>query len=286
MNAGPPLLDIALDAAAIARKLIQDGTPGVLTPKGDRDMATELDFQVERTLRDFLRERTPDLGFLGEEEGAAGVVDGADRPTWVLDPIDGTVNLTHGIPLVGVSLALVDGDQPTLGVIDLPFQDARYWATDGQGAYVDGTRIEVSRTKRLDQAIVALGDFSVSADAEAKNHVRIALLKQLASNAQRVRMLGSAAIDLAWVAHGRLDASITLVNNPWDMAAGVAIAREAGAEVTDRDGTRYTLASTATVAGPPTILSLILEAIREVESQRTPGATSPLDTPEERFTAT
>jgi myo-inositol-1(or 4)-monophosphatase len=265
------LLHVALDAAALARKLITEGTPGTSIPKGDRDMATELDYQVERTLRDFLHERTPDLGFLGEEEGAVGTADG---PTWVLDPIDGTANFTHGIPLVGVSLALIEGDQPTLGVIDLPFQDARYWAEQGQGAYVDGTRIHASRTDRLDQAIVAFGDFSVSDDAETKNHVRVALLEQLAAKAQRVRILGSAAIDLAWLAHGRLDASITLVNNPWDMAAGVAIAREAGADVTDRDGTPYTLSSTATIAGSSTILSLILDTIGAIQSPRSPGAAS------------
>jgi myo-inositol-1(or 4)-monophosphatase len=140
----------------------------------------------------------------------------------------------------------------------------RYWAEQDQSAYVDGTRIHTSRTDRLDQAIVAFGDFSVSDDAEAKNRVRVALLEQL----------GSAAIDLAWVAHARLDASITLVNNPWDMAAGVVIAREAGADVTDRDGTPYTLASTATIAGSSKILSLILDTIEEIQSPSSPRATS------------
>jgi myo-inositol-1(or 4)-monophosphatase len=188
-----PLLEVALEAAGIARKLIQEGSPGASTPKGDRDMATELDYRVERAIRDFLTERTPGLGFLGEEEGSTGNTNG---PTWVLDPIDGTINLVHGLPLVGVSLALVEADQPTLGVIDLPFQQARYWAEEGHGAFIDGAPLHASQTARLDEAIVAIGDFSVSANAAAKNRIRLALLERLAAKALRVRMLGSAATDL------------------------------------------------------------------------------------------
>ncbi len=138
---------------------------------------------------------------------------------WTLDPVDGTVNFVHGIPLCGVALALIDHDQPVLGVIDLPFLGARYWATQGQGAFLNDHRLQLAGAQRLCDAIVALGDFEVGPQAGQENPLRFEVTNQIASQALRVRMLGSAAIDLAWLAEGKLDASITLCNRPWDMAA-------------------------------------------------------------------
>ena len=260
MTASPgALVPLALEAVAIAGDLIRSRRPGSLTAKGDRDMASELDYAVEREVRAHLRRRTPGVAIRGEEEGVTGHYDGG--LLWTLDPIDGTANFVHGMPLTGVSLGLLRGDRPVLGVIDLPFLDARYWAVENAGAYRGERRIEASRTTGLGEAIVAIGDYAVGAGAQEKNLLRLALNAHLAGRVQRVRMLGSAAIDLAWLAEGKLDASMTLSNKPWDTAAGVAIAREAGAVVVDLDGSDHTSTSAATIAVTPGVAGELLDLV-------------------------
>ncbi|MCO5970245.1 inositol monophosphatase family protein [Actinoallomurus soli] len=249
------LLPVALDAVAIATDLIRSRAPGLLTAKGDRDMATELDYAVERAVRAHLRERTPGVPILGEEEGVTG--DAGGELLWALDPIDGTANFVHGLPLCGVSLGLLRRGRAVLGVIELPFLGARYSAVEHGGAHLGERRITASSTGRLRDAIVAVGDYAVGAGAEEKNRLRLALTAALAAEVQRVRMLGSSAIDLAWVAEGRLDVSLSMSNKPWDTAAGVAIAREAGAVVLDKDGGEHTADSAATIAAAPGVADQI-----------------------------
>lgn len=248
-DAPASLLPVALQAAAIASDLVRTRVPGLLTAKGDRDMASEVDYAVEAAVRGHLRERTPGIAILGEEEGISGDTKG--DLLWAIDPVDGTANFVRGIPLCGFSLGLIQRGRPVVGVIDLPFLGTRYHAAQHTGAYVGDRRIQASVTTDLKDSIVAMGDYSVGEGAEVKNRLRIALTERLAANVQRVRMLGTAAIDLAWVAEGKLDASIMLSNKPWDSAAGVIIAREAGAEVVDQDGTDHTLTSSATIAITP-----------------------------------
>lgn len=243
------LLPIAQEAVAAASDLMGSRAPGRLIAKGDRDMATELDYAIERAVRAHLRERTPGVPVLGEEEGLSG--DRGGDLLWTLDPVDGTANLVHDIPLCGISLGLVHRRRAVLGVIDLPFLGVRYSAVERAGAYAGERRIRTGTTGGLRAAVVSVGDYAVGPDAADKNRLRLALHAHLAGAAQRVRMLGSAAIDLAWVAEGRLDAGVTLSNKPWDTAAGVVIAREAGAVVVDLDGTDHTFDSSATIAAAP-----------------------------------
>lgn len=249
------LLPIAHEAIDAASVLARTSPPGVLTPKGDRDYASEVDFTIERTVRDFLRSRTPGIAFVGEEENAAP--DNANE-WWTLDPIDGTVNFAHSLPLCAVSLALIRDGRPVLGVIDLPFLDARYWAAEGQGAHRDQAELHVRRVDELDDAVLAVGDYAVGPGADEKNRARLNLTELLAGRALRVRMLGSAAVDLAWLAEGKVDASITLSNRSWDVAAGVVLAREAGATVTDQDGSPHTTESAVTIAASPGIRDELL----------------------------
>ncbi|WP_214322985.1 inositol monophosphatase family protein [Nonomuraea sediminis] len=256
------LLPIAEHAVTIATEIIRTKLPGIITAKGDRDMATEVDYAVEEAVRDFLARETPEIGFLGEEEGVSSVGDGL---MWALDPLDGTANFLHGIPLCGVSLGLVDDDRPTLGVIELPFLATRYTCAQDHGAKIDGRTIRASDTEDLDAAIVAIGDYAVGNDAETRNRPRLALTQELAARVQRVRMFGSAAIDLAWVADSKVDASIMLANNPWDTAAGVLIAREAGATVVDMDGSPHTMNSRATIAAGPKLIADLVELIAEAQ---------------------
>src|ERR1051326_427231 len=204
------LLPTAMEAVAMASEILRTSAPGTSTAKGDRDMVSEVDLPMERRLRAHLREKTPDIGFLGEEDGAAAWGDG--RLMWALDPIDGTANFVRGVPLCAVSLALLDHGRPVLGVIDLPLIGARYHATDGGGAHANERPLRLGPARELGDSIVAFGDFAVGVSSEAKNQLRVDIAQQLANRALRVRMLGSAAIDLAWVAEGRLDATITLSN--------------------------------------------------------------------------
>jgi myo-inositol-1(or 4)-monophosphatase len=257
------LLSVALDAADIASDLLRTRTLGLLTAKGDRDMVTELDITIERAVRTHLQQTTPDIRILGEEEGTTG----EGELLWALDPIDGTANLVHGIPLCGVSLGLIRRGRPVVGVIDLPFLNSRYTAVEGTGAYKGDQKLETSTTRNLQDAVVAVGDYATGEGAEIKNRLRLALHEHLAANVQRVRMLGSAAIDLAWLAEGRLDASLTMSNNPWDTAAGVIIAREAGATITDTDGTDHHLKSHATIATAPNLKADIHVLIKQTQEQ-------------------
>ncbi|MFG1828112.1 inositol monophosphatase family protein [Microbispora bryophytorum] len=257
--ATPPAAE---QAVTIASHIITTKLPGVVTAKGDRDMVTEVDYAVEHAVRDFLSRETPEVGFLGEEEGITSVGDGL---MWALDPLDGTANFTHGIPLCGTSLGLIDHDRSILGVIDLPFLSTRYAAAETAGATANGHPISASTTDALEAAIVSVGDYAVGRGAEAKNRVRLPLNYQLATRVQRVRMFGSAAVDLAWVAEGKTDACIMLSNNPWDTAAGVLIAREAGAIVTDINGTPYTMTARATIAAAPKILADLVELVAGAE---------------------
>ena len=189
----------------------------------------------------------------------------------MLDPIDGTVNFVHGLPLYAVSLALVVGRQPVLGVIDLPATGTRYHAVQGHGAHRNDQPLPtVEPPANLRSAVVAIGDYAVGDRAEEKNRARLAVTAQLAATALRVRMLGSAATDLAWLAEGHLDAAITLSNNPWDMSAGVVIARETGHRVVDDEGHEYGIRSSATIAAHPQLLPEILTLLQFAEENR-PG---------------
>jgi myo-inositol-1(or 4)-monophosphatase len=259
------LLPVALEAVTLASDLVRTRMPGLLTAKGDRDMASEVDYAVEHAVREFLLERTPDVAFLGEEDGKTGARD--SELWWALDPVDGTVNFVHGIPLVGISLGLIHRTRPVVGVIDMPFLGTRYSAAEHTGAYIGDRRIQTSMTSNLADALVATGDYAVGTNAPERNRLRLAITARLAERVQRVRMLGSAATDLAWLAEGKLDASITLSNKPWDTAAGVILAREAGATITDTDGTDHTIDSAAAIAAAPGITKLITELIADVHTE-------------------
>lgn len=258
MNDLEPLLSLAHEAVDLARGRFLS-KPRVISLKTDRDMVTEIDLAIEADVRRFLAERAPEVGFLGEEGG----IQGQDSElTWALDPIDGTANFVHGLPLCAVSLGLIKNQRQVLGVIDLPSFGLRYAGTDAHGSTGDGERLAVRDSTNLSEAIIAIGDYAVGDDAPHKNRMRFAITEALAERVQRVRMFGSAAIDLAWVAAGRLDACVMLSNNPWDTSAGVVIAREAGARTMDLDGTDHTVGSKATIATAPGIADELIDLLQ------------------------
>jgi myo-inositol-1(or 4)-monophosphatase len=252
-------LAIARRAVAEAAELVRTHAPGKLTEKGDRDPRSEVDLAVERFVRDFLHNKTPEIGFLGEEEGGNST---GHELLWMLDPIDGTVNFLHGFPLCAVSLSLCYANTVVAAVINLPFIGTQYTALLGQGAYVDDKQLHVSKTSNLANALISIDQYAFGDDADRKNRLRLRLTKRLAHDAQRVRMLGASAIDLAWTAEGRLDACIMLGNKPWDTSAGVLIAREAGARVLDHDGSEHSQQSLSTIAVTPTLEAELMAAIQ------------------------
>lgn len=260
-------LALARDATATASELVRSHAPHTFTFKGDRDITSDVDLAVEKLVRGILCERTPDVEFLGEEEGG-GDLGKDNRLHWVLDPIDGTVNFIHGVPLCAISLSLVQGRRTLAGVIDLPFLNAQYAALFGRGSYVNDEKLRVSSTRHLHDALVSIDQFAFGADAHRKNLVRHSLVKHLSARVQRVRMLGTSAIDLAWTAHGRLDACIMLGNKPWDTSAGTLIAQEAGARVLDLNGLSHSARSAATIAVTPALendlMSLVRAALSDV----------------------
>ena len=231
---------------------------GALIPKGDRDFATGVDLRIESAIKSSLADATPEISFLGEEGG--GLQAGA---RWVLDPIDGTINFAKDIPLCTISLALVIGGQPVLGIVDAPFLGERLIARQGAGAYLNGARIWVSEVESIHEAVVGVADFKVGAGAQAENRVHLAMLAQLARESLRVRMLGSAALDLAWLAAGRLHATVMLSNLPWDVTAGLLLVREAGGLVYDYDGSRHDDRSRCTIASVPSLLAPISSIVRD-----------------------
>jgi myo-inositol-1(or 4)-monophosphatase len=251
---------IAEQAVGLGYDIVKSTTPAEIRHKGDRDIVTDVDITVENEVRDFLKHMTPGIGFLGEEEAATAALIG-DQDVWTLDPVDGTSNFAHGIPLCAVSLALVRHGKPVVAAIVVPFLDLRYVAAKGNGAFGNGMRLQASKATNLSESIVSIGDYAVGDQAATKNERRIRLTTRLAERVERIRMFGSAALDLAWVAEGRTDAAIILANKPWDTAAGVLLAREAGALVVDAAGVTHDFTSAETIAASPGIIDSMLPLV-------------------------
>lgn len=260
------------DTLLVAERAVNEGSRllrqgrahvGALISKGDRDFATAVDLEIEEAVKELLREDLPGVPFLGEEGGGPAVDDGA---IWVLDPIDGTVNFMRGSPLCSISLALVREGRPTLAVVDLPLLGERFIAAEGSGAYLNGRRIHVSSVPGLHEATVGMADFAVGSDAERENRVHLELVRSLALQALRVRVHGSEALDLAWLAAGRLDAVVMLSNLPWDVSGGVLLVREAGGDAFDVDGSEHGLRSRFTLASTPALRGSLVDVVSRADA--------------------
>jgi myo-inositol-1(or 4)-monophosphatase len=226
------LLALAMSIAREAGALIADrGAATVVgTKSSSTDVVTATDKATEALIVRRLRETRPDDSVLGEEGGAQG--SSASGVRWLVDPIDGTVNYLYGIPQYAVSLAAEVDGLVMVGVVLDPVKDELYASIAGGGARCNGHPIRCSDETELGQALVATG-FSYDADRRAR---QAAVLPRLLPAVRDIRRLGAAALDLCWVACGRYDGYYEKALNPWDVAAGTLIAREAGALVTALDG--------------------------------------------------
>lgn len=237
------------EALNIAEAIAHASTSSLeLQKESSRDFATETDISVEQAISQFLIEATPTIPIVGEESGASHLASEANNSYWVIDPIDGTANYSRGIPLFGVCIALVEDGQAVACGISFPRLGERYGAIRGRGATLNGKSLRVSQRTSMDQVIVGFGDFAVGTNREEKNKFRFKLISQLGDECLRIRMLGSAALQLAWLAAGRIDLSVTLSNRAWDVQAGVLLVREAGGMVFDSDGSDHSVASAYTLA--------------------------------------
>jgi myo-inositol-1(or 4)-monophosphatase len=231
----------ALEAGAlIRRKLVE---PRTVTSKGFRDLVTDADYAAQQHITALIRANFPEHGFLAEEEDAALPVAGS--VLWIVDPLDGTSNYSRGIPNFCVSIAVAANAQIVVGVIYDPMHEELFSAVRGQGCTLNGQPMTVSPTADLADAVVSL-------DWGRRYEVRQAALSALlrfAHHVRSVRAIGSAALTLAWVAAGRLDAYINFNLSAWDIAAGVLLIEEAGGTASDLSGLPLSLAKNTTCLG-------------------------------------
>jgi myo-inositol-1(or 4)-monophosphatase len=200
--------------------------------KGPGDFVTNADKRTEKILRDELLKARPSFGFLGEETGLAS---GSDPDhCWIIDPIDGTTNFIHGLPLVAISIALQRRDEIIAGLVYNPIMNELFTAERGRGALInDRRRLRVSARRELKDALVCCGLPHETSDGFRQFNRELALFQ---GHVGGLRRTGAACLDLAFVAAGRFDAFWERGLKPWDLAAGILIIREAGGRVVDIDG--------------------------------------------------
>ena len=215
--------------------------------KGAIDLVTETDRAVEALITERLRAAFPDHVVVGEEASAAG---GATRPpadrfAWYLDPLDGTTNFAHGHPHFAVSLGLARGREGLLGLVADPLREETFVAVRGAGATLNGAPIRVSTAASLGAALLATG---TPYDRREQAELYLGVIRDFMLRSQGIRRAGSAALDLCWVACGRLDAYWEWRLGPWDVAAGALIVREAGGAVSDFAGGPHDVFGSETLA--------------------------------------
>lgn len=227
--------------------------------KGVIDLVTEVDHQSEAYLLEQIRGRFPDSHILTEESGE---IRGGQGGMWYVDPLDGTVNYAHQIPIFSVSLAYAAGKSVKLGVVYDPMRDEMFAAERGRGATLNGRPIRPSQVTDLQHSLMVTGfpyDAWNTRQDNFENFVRISKLTQ------GVRRLGSAALDAAYVGAGRFDAFWELSLKPWDIAAGGLIASESGASVTNIDGEAdYISPPQSVICAAPNIHRLLMDALQKV----------------------
>jgi myo-inositol-1(or 4)-monophosphatase len=227
-----PTLSIVETLARGAGKILREcsGQNLKIEHKGEIDLVTEADHRSEAYLVSEIRQRFPTHRIITEESGELA---GAQGQVWYIDPLDGTLNYAHGLPIYAVSIAYEENGCVLLGVVYDPERDECFSAESGRGAWLNGIRLEVTSAQDLEHSLLVTGfpyDIRTNPDNNLDHYAAFAL------RSYGVRRLGSAAIDLCYVAAGRLDGYWELRINSWDIAAGGLIAREAGATVTNVAG--------------------------------------------------
>ncbi len=241
-------LDVALTAARAGADIIADSFGNIQTAefKGVVDPVTEIDHQSERAVLGLLGAQRPRDAVLAEEGGGSRDLRGRH---WIVDPLDGTVNFLHGIPQVAVAVALYEDGQPRIGVVIDPIRHEEFVAQAGSGATLNGHSISVS-DRPLGEGVIATG---FPYDRRDRGAAYAAIVGTVLERVRGIRRFGSAALDLAWVASGRLDGYWEFGLGPWDIAAAMVLVQEAGGIVTNHLGTPSTVFDSLYVAGAPAL---------------------------------
>jgi myo-inositol-1(or 4)-monophosphatase len=256
------LLNVMIKAAQKASRALKRDFGEVenlqVSLKGPANFVTAADRRAEETLREELAQARPGYGFLGEE---GGMHEGSDKShRWIVDPLDGTMNFLHGIPHFAISIALEREGAIVAGIVYNPINDELFTAEKGKGAFLNDQRLRVAARRRLADAVVACAlPHPTRGDAALARSEHIAVQEKVAG----LRRFGAAALDLAWVAAGRLDAYWERSLSPWDMAAGIALVREAGGFVTDLDGREDMLKTGGIIAGTDALHRELLRTLKE-----------------------
>ncbi|NTV95648.1 MAG: inositol monophosphatase [Thiobacillus sp.] len=254
-----PMLNTAVKAARRAATIINRASNDLdsltVRAKQDNDFVSEVDHAAEQAIIDTLLTAYPQHAILAEESGQAG----DSEFQWIIDPLDGTTNFLHGFPQYAISIALLVRGQFDQAVVYDPTRNELFTASKGAGAFLNDRRIRVSKRAKLAEALIGTGfpyrDFT-HLDAYT------GMFRDLVQKTSGLRRPGSAAIDLAWVAAGRTDGFFEIGLNPWDIAAGCLLIKEAGGLVSDFTGEDGYLKSGHIVAGSPKVFAQLLQTIQ------------------------
>ena len=259
-------LEVAVDAATRAGELLRSrfgSLRHIAYKSGPTNLVTEMDGQAEALIVEAIRRRFPDHAVLAEESGASG---GATPYRWIVDPLDGTTNYAHGVPLFAVSIALEVEGRLELGVVVDPSRDERFTARRGGGAFLNGQPLSVSDTPTVATSLLATG---YPYDIRSTRENNLAEHDAFAVRCRSIRVIGTAVLSFAWVAAGRLDAYWEPRLSAWDVAAGAVLVEEAGGRVTHMNGGPLDLASASTLASNGGIHVEMLETLKTVKTTRT-----------------
>jgi myo-inositol-1(or 4)-monophosphatase len=260
-----PMLNTAVKAARKAGSIINRASLDVdlvkVASKGRSDFVTEVDRAAEQAIVDILLKAYPDHAILAEESGASG----DSEYTWIIDPLDGTTNFIHGFPQYAVSIALRHREHVTQAVVYDPTRNELFTASRGRGAFLNERRIRVSRRSKLSECLIGTG-FPFRSFEHLDEYVR--MFRSVAEHTAGIRRPGAAALDLAYVAAGRLDGFWEIGLSPWDMAAGSLLILEAGGLVSDFKGETAYLEEGRIVCGAPKIFPQLLNLVGDVHPAR------------------
>ncbi|MBI4015204.1 MAG: inositol monophosphatase [Candidatus Aenigmarchaeota archaeon] len=250
-------LKTAVAAARAAGKIIRIGfgKKHAIEMKEKKEIATEVDKKSEIVIKKLLSKF--DYSFLGEE---TGLQDKKTELEWIVDPLDGTTNFSICNPFFNVSIGLVKGGKPVMGVVYNPIIDELFTAVKGKGAFLNGKRIFATKKEDFGMAILGFCTKIYNPEA-AKLHTVFMDIKDL-------RKMGSAALELCYVAAGRLDGFVSFYAKPWDIAAGILIAEEAGTKITDFKGKSIDVNTKTLVAAPQQMHRKILERVSNIEGTK------------------
>lgn len=245
----------AKSAAQIIQKYQRDNSFTV-NLKGKNDLVTEADVRAEEEILSFIRKEFPSDHILAEETAQKDSM--TDGRTWLIDPIDGTTNFTHGFPIYCVSIGLWENKKPQMGLVLEVANDECFTALAGKGAFLDGNPISVSKRENPEDALIGTG-FPYNDLSLMDNYLQF--FRMLMTSTQGVRRPGAASYDLCCVACGRFEGFYEYALNPWDVGAGALIVQEAGGLVTDWSGGENWLYGGRIVAGNPEVHTFLLEEI-------------------------